>query len=60
MTGTHAGEWMGIKPTHKKIQINGVNLNRVTNGKIIEHSGAANLLEPLLEIGAIQIKKGRS
>ena len=55
MTGTHSGEWMGIKPTYKKVQISGVNLDRVINGKIVVHSGAANLLEPLLEIQALKI-----
>ena len=55
MTGTHSGEWMGIKPTYKKVQISGVNLDRVIKGKIVEHSGAANLLEPLLEIQAIKL-----
>ncbi|TNE67615.1 MAG: ester cyclase [Bacteroidetes bacterium] len=55
MTGTHSGEWMGIKPTNKMVQISGINLDRVINGKIVEHSGAANMLEPLLEIGAIKI-----
>ena len=55
MTGTHMGEWMGIKPTNKKVQISGINVDRVINGKIVEHSGAANLLEPLLEIKAIKI-----
>lgn len=55
MTGTHSGEWLGIKPTFKKIQVTGVNLDRIVDGKIIEHGGAANLLEPLLEIKAIKI-----
>lgn len=57
MEGTHAGEWMGIKPTHKKVKIYGVNLDRIEGNKIIEHSGAANLLEPLMSINALEIKK---
>ena len=58
MTGTHSGEWMGIKPTFKKVRISGINLDRVVNGKIVEHSGAANMLEPLIEIDAISLNKG--
>lgn len=54
MTGTHQGEWIGIKPTHKKLSITGVNVDRVFNGKIVEHGGAANLLEPLLKVNAIK------
>jgi predicted ester cyclase len=57
MTGTHLGNWMGIKPTGKKIQVTGVNIDKVIEGKIVEHGGAANLFESLLEIGAIEIKK---
>ncbi len=57
MEGTHEGEWMGIEPTNKKIKIYGVNLDKVTINKIVEHSGAANLLEPLMNIDAIEIKK---
>ena len=53
--GTHAGEWMGRKPTGKRIEMTAVNLDRVANGLIVEHGGAANLLEPLLEVGAIKI-----
>lgn len=55
MTGTHKGEWLGIKPTNKKITVNGVNIDRIVDGKIIEHGGAVNLLEPLLQIQAIKV-----
>ena len=55
MRGTHQGEWLGIKPTGRSVKMTGVNIDRVVNGRIVEHGGAANLLGPLLEIGAIQI-----
>ena len=57
MTGTHTGLWMNIKPTGKKVEITGVNIDKISDGRIVEHGGAANLFEPLLEIGAIQIIK---
>ena len=53
--GTHQGTWMGIAPTGKKVEITGVNIDRIVDGRIVEHGGAANLLEPLLGIGAVQI-----
>jgi len=53
--GTHGGEWMGIAPTHKRVTISGVNLDRVVDGKIAEHGGAANMFEALLEVGAIRL-----
>jgi len=53
-TGTHKGCWLGIKPTGKSVTFTGVNVDRVIDGKIVEHGGAANILGPLMEIGAIK------
>lgn len=55
MRGTHAGEWLGMKPTGKTVEMSAVNIDRVVAGRIVEHGGAANLFEPLLGIGAIRI-----
>jgi hypothetical protein len=44
-----------MKPTGKKVTITGVNVDRVVGGLIIEHGGAVNMLEALLEIGAIKV-----
>ena len=46
-----------MKPTGKKVEITAVNIDRVVGGRIVEHDGAANLLEPLLRIGAIRISE---
>lgn len=53
MRGTHSGEWEGIRPTGKAVEVTAVNIDRVVEGRIVEHGGAANLLGPLLEIGAV-------
>jgi predicted ester cyclase len=53
--GTHRGAWLGMNPTGKVLEITGVNIDRVIDGRIVEHGGAANLLEPLLESGAIRV-----
>ena len=53
--GTHEGSWLGIKPTGKSVAFTGVNVDRVVGGLIVEHGGAANMLGPLLEIGAIKV-----
>ena len=58
VTGTFTEEWLGIRPTGKHISYTGVNVDKIKDGKIVEHGGAANLLNPLLEAGAI-IKKRR-
>ena len=53
--GTHLGTWLGIKPTGKTVAFSGVNVDRVVGGRIVEHGGAANMLGPLLEIGAVKV-----
>ena len=53
--GTHRGVWMGMRPTNKTVEITTVNVDRVQDGRIVEHGGAADLFGPLLKIGAIQV-----
>lgn len=53
MRGTHRGEWWGIRPTGKAIEVTAVNIDRVVDRRIVEHGGAANLLGPLLNAGAV-------
>lgn len=53
--GKHSGQWLGIKPTGKAIEMTVVNIDKVLDGRIVEHGGAANLLEPLLQAGAIRV-----
>jgi steroid delta-isomerase-like uncharacterized protein len=52
--GTHSAQWLGIPPSGRTLTFTGVNLDRVVNGKIVEHGGAANMLEPFLEAGLLQ------
>lgn len=53
MRGTHSGEFLGITPTNKVIEIKGVNIDRVVDGKIFKHSGVANTFEAFWENGLI-------
>ena len=53
--GTHEGVWLGMRPTGAMVEMTAVNIDRVVDGRIVEHGGAANLLEPLLKIGAVRI-----
>lgn len=52
--GTHKGEWLGMKPTGKRLTFNGVDIDKIADGKIIEHGGAMNTFETLLEEKIIQ------
>jgi steroid delta-isomerase-like uncharacterized protein len=49
MTGTHRGNFLGITPTDKVLSITGVDIDKVVDGKIVEHGGAANTFEAFWE-----------
>jgi steroid delta-isomerase-like uncharacterized protein len=36
MRGTHRGAWGGIPPTGKRVSFTGVNIFRITEGKVVE------------------------
>lgn len=53
MEGTHKGEWIGIKPTGKRLVFTGVDIDKVIDGLIVERGGAVNTFETLFEAGMI-------
>lgn len=53
MEGTHKGEWIGIKPTGKRLVFTGVDIDKVIDGLIVEHGGEVNTFETLFEAGMI-------
>jgi predicted ester cyclase len=56
--GTNLGGWQGIPPTGKRLRLKGVRIDRIRNGRIVEHWGAANTLEALLQPGVVRwVKK---
>ncbi len=50
--GVHHGEFLGLPASGKLISITGINIDRLTNGMIVEHWGEADRLGALLQIGA--------
>ena len=53
MEGTHKGEWLGMKPTNKRLVFTGIIVDKVVDGRIVEHGGAVNTFETLFEAGMI-------
>ena len=49
MKGTHKEDFIGIKPTNKVLEITGVDIDKVIDGRIVEHGGAANTFETFFE-----------
>ena len=54
MRGTHKGDFLGITPTNKVLEITGVDIDRVVNGKIVEHSGSTETFETFWTNGLIK------
>jgi predicted ester cyclase len=52
-TGTHQGEFMGVQPTGKPIDIECIDIVRIVDGKCVEHWGVTDNLTLMQQIGAI-------
>ena len=50
ITGVHSGEIFGISPSHKKVEINVIDIIRLNDGKYVEHWGQSNFAEVVAEI----------
>lgn len=50
--GTHQGTLMGMAPTGKSVSWSGVNILRITGGKIVEESGMADIAGLMQQLGA--------
>ncbi|MCU1308419.1 MAG: hypothetical protein JWN45_3114 [Acidobacteriaceae bacterium] len=53
VTGTHKGDDLGIEGTNRPIELTGISLARITNGKIQECWNSWDQLGMLQQIGAI-------
>lgn len=49
MKGTHKGDFAGITPTNKVLEITGIDIDKVIDGRIVEHGGATNTFETFFE-----------
>jgi predicted ester cyclase len=50
-TGTHKGEFRGMPPTSKKVNIRSADLYRIENEKIVEHWDVVDQLNLLQQTG---------
>ena len=59
-TGTHKGEFQGILPTNKPINMRTADLFRINNNTIVEHWDVVDLLNLLKQIGAITLDQSKT
>lgn len=53
LTATHAGEWLGIPPTGKRVTVSCIDISRLEAGRIVEHWSQADLLGLYEQLGAL-------
>lgn len=53
MHGTHTGDFFGVAPTYKTVRVNQMQIERISNGKIIEHWRVTDELVLLKQLGQI-------
>ena len=58
-SGTHRGEVMGVPPTGNTVALEGINIFRVADGRIVERWGRLDDLGLLSQLGVVRLP-GRS
>jgi len=53
MKGTHLGDFFGLPATGKKISVFQMQIERIKNGKIVEHWRVTNDLELMKQLGQV-------
>ena len=53
MTGTHAGQFMGVPPTGRAIALSGITILRFEGATVVERWSSTDLLGLLIQIGAV-------
>lgn len=53
--GTHTAEWMGIAATGRKVRFQNVSLDRVVDGKVVQHNAESGWLSLLVALGVLPL-----
>ncbi|GAA0198893.1 ester cyclase [Haladaptatus pallidirubidus] len=53
--GTHSGEMMGIEPTDERIEMTGILIDRVEDGKIRERHDVSDELGMFVQLGVVEL-----
>jgi len=51
MTGTHTGDFWGIPPTGRRVNLTAIYIVRIKDGKIVEHWGEENGMTVIKQLG---------
>jgi predicted ester cyclase len=53
VTATHKGEFLGVAPTDKAVEVEGIDIIRVEDGKVAEHWGVTDAMGLMQQLGAL-------
>jgi predicted ester cyclase len=51
--GVHAGELLGIPPTNREVETEGIAIHRIRDGKIVEYWSVTDIVRVLQQVGAL-------
>jgi predicted ester cyclase len=51
-TGTHTGSLMGMEPTGRRVSVTGIDIVRVSDGRIVEHRGLTDIAGLMRQLSA--------
>ena len=60
MRGTDTGGFIGKPATGRRIEVTGVNIQRLANGRIVEHWSVPDLLELQRQLGMAEPQPARA
>ena len=53
LRGTQTGDFMGIPPTGRRVELSGIQIERIVDGKIVEHWRISDDLGMLTQLGIV-------
>jgi predicted ester cyclase len=56
--GKHTGEFLGIPASNNDVQMEGIAIHRIVDGRIVEHWSQVDALGMLMQVGAIPAPGG--
>lgn len=54
LTGTHEGELMGIEPTGKRVEIEGISIGKIEDGKVVEGWSNIDVMGMMQQLGVVE------